>query len=334
MTASRFCKGARLVPALIFAFVPTVHAAGENELGLTVSGEIKFDYFDKRTTKRNGEIVKDTDSLIDEAILTLDGKFSSFPDVTLALATEKIRTSEYEPVFVKEFILTHRFDPNHAGVAGRMKLPFGVFHTATVTDPQTKKIGQSETDAGLGTRGKNDAAGLTWNVVAFADDYRTREPGAEGVTANLAWAPADRWTVGAGVISHQYARADAPALANLHAAVRATSWEWSGEYVAALDNQGGERPRALSLDGTFRLAPRISLGARAQTAARRFSAGGARLRYNEWAVALKHAISTHATAGIEYLRGIQRDGSVDVERTGQITARVILSLLAGKDNRF
>lgn len=154
MTAFRFRKGAWLVPALVFVFSSAIHAADKNDPGLTVSGEIKFDYFDKRITKRNGEIEKDTDSLIDEAILTLDGKFSSFPDVTLALATEKIRTSEYEPVFIKELIFAHGFDPDHAGVAGRMKLPFGIFQTATITDPQTKKSANPKPMPVSGSRAK------------------------------------------------------------------------------------------------------------------------------------------------------------------------------------
>lgn len=323
--AFRLWMGGWFVPALILVFVPTDRAAGENEPKLTMSGEIKLEHFDKRTKGRAGEIEKDTDSLIDEAVLTFDATFGEWPRATLALATEKVGTPEFEPLFVKEFIFSHRFGPDHEGIAGRMKLPFGNFRTATVTDPQTKKIGQSKTDAGLGMTGKRDTAGLTWNVVAFADDYRMPGPGADGATANLVWTPADHWTFGAGVISHQYARADAPALANLHVAARGASWEWSGEYVAALDSQDVERPRALSLDGTFGFAPQISLGARAQTAARRFSDAGARMRYDEWAVALKYAASTHAMAGIEYLKGTQRDESVSVERTGQITARVVLS---------
>lgn len=325
MTVSRFCKSAWIVPALVTVFVPTVHAAGENEPGLTVSGEIKLEYFDKRITGRNGEIEKDSGSMIDEAVLTFDATFGAWPRATLALATEKVGTPEFEPVFVKEFILSHRFGPDHEGIAGRMKLPFGNFRTATVTDPQTKKIGQSKTDAGLGVKGKNDAAGLTWNVVAFTDDYRTLGPGADGVTANLAWKAAANWSLGGGAISHQYARTDLPPLANVHFGVHEGPWRLMGEYVAALNDKGAERPRAASVDGIYQAAPQFKIGIRRQAAERRSAVNGVSSRYDEWALALKYEPYPHATMGIEYLTGKRRGEPEDFQDVRQITAQVVLS---------
>lgn len=326
MTVSRFCKGAWIVPALISALAPSVHAAGENEPGLTVSGESKLEYFDKRTTGRNGEIGKDSDSLIDEAIVTFDAAFGAWPRATLALATEKIGTPEFEPVFVKEFILSHRFDPDHEAIAGRMKLPFGHFRTATVTDPQTKKIGLSKTDAGLGVKGNNDAAGLTWNVVAFADDYRTPGPGgADGVTVNLAWKTMANGLLGGGIISHQYARTDLPPQANVHFGVHEGPWRLMGEYVAALNDKGAGRPRAASVDGIYQAAPQFKIGIRRQAAERRSAVNGVRSRYDDWALALKYEPTPHATMGIEYLTGKRRGEPVDFQDVRQITAQAILS---------
>lgn len=314
------------MPVLVFAFVPPVHAAGENEPGLTVSGEIKLEYFDKRTTGRNGEIGKDSSSLIDEAIVTFDATLGAWPRATLALATEKIGTPEFEPVFVKEFILSHRFDPDHEGMAGRMKLPFGNFRTATVTDPQTKKIGQSKTDAGLGVKGNNDAAGLAWNVVAFADDYRTPGPdGAHGVTANLAWKAAANRSLGGGIISHQYARTNLPSLANVHFGVHEGPWRLMGEYVVALNGKGAERPRAASVDGIYQVAPQFKIGIRRQAAERRSAVNGANSSYDDWALALKYEPNQHATMGIEYLMGKRRGEPVDFQDVRQITAQAILS---------
>ena len=308
-----------------FAWSGPEQRSYENDTTLAVSGELKLEYFDKKTADRTGKIGKDSDFLVDEAVLALNGKFSAFPEVTLILATEKINTSEFEPVFVKELFLTHHFNSNYKLIAGRMVLPFGNFKTATVTDPQTKKIGKAKTDAGLGVKGKNEAARLEWNVVAFADDYRTPGPGADGVTANLSWNATNTWMIGAGVISSQYARTHSPALANIHIGARDGVWKLTGEYIAALDNNGGEKPKALSVDGVVDLTSRIKLGARVQTAVRRFATDGPRLKYNEWALAFKYAPSQYVTMGVEYLAGKQRDGSVEIEKTGKITAQVVLT---------
>lgn len=325
MTFTLFSKGTRFISVLAFMFVPPVHAIGGSTATFDVHGVTKLEYFDKRTKERTGKLEKDTDSLIDEAVLTLDGKFNAFPNVTLVLATEKIRTSEFEPVFVKELVLSHRLETNHTLIAGRMKLPFGFFQTATITDPQTKIIGETKTDTGLGVKGRNDVARLEWNVVAFTDDYRTPEPGADGVTANLSWNATSKWTVGGGIVSNQYARTNSPVLANVHTGMRNGAWGLTGEYVAALDNKGGEKPRGLSIDGTFDLTPRVKLGTRVQTAARRFTADGARLKYNEWALALKYQPYTQTTIGIEYLAGRRHGEPVDSHDVRQITAQVILS---------
>ena len=326
MTFTLFSKPAWFMPALAFMFLPPAHAVAGSDATLAVGGKIKLEYFDKRTKEQAGKIGKDTDSLIDEAVLALDAKFGSFPDVTLVLATEKIRTSEFEPVFVKEFILTHGFDSNHKLIAGRMELPFGVFKTATITDPQTKKIGKTKTDAGLGVKGRNDTARLEWNVIAFADDYRTPgKPGADGVTANLSWNATNKWAVGGGFISSQYARTNAPALANIHVGMRDDAWELTSEYVSALDNEGGENPRGWSMDGAYQVASQLKLGVRHQAAERRFVVNSARSRYNEWALALKYEPYPRTTIGIEYLAGRRRGQPVDFQDVRQITAQVILS---------
>jgi hypothetical protein len=322
--SSLFRNRARFAWALAFLFASPPALAG-GDPALTVGGEIKFDYFDKRTKAPDGKVENDSDSLIDEAILKFNAMFGNGPRATLVLATEKVGTSEYEPGFVKEFVLALRFDRNYEWVAGRMILPFGHFRTAVVTDPQTKQIGLTKTDVGLGVRSKDEAGGLAWNIVAFAGDYRTPGPGADGVTVNVTWEPAPGWTAGAGIINRQYARADSPALANVHAGLRDGAWELNGEYLAALDNEGSEKPRGLSVDGTFALAPKIQFGARLQTAARRFSADGPRLRYDDRALALKYTASAGITLGVEYLAGRKRGGSVEADTTGQITARAILS---------
>ena len=296
---------------------PEQRIDGDNST-LAVNGEIKWEYFNLRAKDSTGKIGKDEDILIEKAVLALTAKFNAPPDVTLVLATEKAGTPDYEPFFVKELILSHDIDSNHRLIAGRMELPFGLFKTTVPTDPQTKKIGKSKTDAGLGVKGKNDAARLDWNLIAFADDYRTPGPGANGITVNITWRAADSWTVGAGIITDQQARTQAPALVNIHAGMRSGAWGFAGEFVTALDDTGGEEPRAISLDGSIDLAPRIRLGARAQAAAR--------LKYNELALAVKYLPSTKATMGVEYLAARQGETLLDRKKIGRFTAQVILLL--------
>ena len=299
-----------------------IHAADGHQAGLSVSGAAKLEYADRRTEAR-ARITNETGSRLDEATLEFAGKFRTFPDVMLSVATEDIGASEYESAFVKELILSHSFSANRTVAVGRMKLPFGAFQTAVLTDPETKKLGETKTDAGLGVRDKDDTARLAWNATVFANGYRTTDHQGGGLTANLLWRATTRWSIGAGAVGRQYSRTGSPDLANVYARMQARAWRFSGEYVTALNDEAGAKPRALSVDGTFVLTPSISLGVRAQTALRALEPGPP-MKYEESALAVRYTASAYLTTGIELLKGLQRNESTS-ERVRKVTVQLILS---------
>lgn len=284
--------------AIVFGSSWTVgHSPDSHAVEFDVGGTSKFEYLCNSVQSTARQDIEQFS--ISKLVLEVNAVFNPEVELTLDLAIEDINTPDYEPLFIKQLILTHRRD-HYDFFVGRLELPFGHFQTAVVSDPLSKDFGESKTDSGFGIRSKSLTANMDWNIVAFASSYRNQGPDTPGITANIRHDIGSGLTVKLGYLSHQYAEANRPALAQGHLSWARNTWEFAISHITTLENQDGNTFHSLNLDTKFKLNPRLALGTRVQRAAYTPSARSERTHYHDWAIALKYSPLAQLLLGLEF----------------------------------
>ncbi len=260
-----------------------------------------------------GERESATDTSISTLELDLAAEFTPHWRTDLVLLAEDIGVTDHndfipaddaedkrpDKLHVEEFTLGYTGETVEAA-AGRMTVPFGVFATALLSDPQTLEVGETATEAGAWLAYRSG----DWYVGAGAFDGNLRSvaPDENGYLAFVGWQN-DQVEIQLGYLSSQYAGKDAPELFNLAAVGQLDAWFASGEFVGALSSEQGQRPRAFALElgrefvGSWNSAVRYQ-----QTSGFSVLDGGDE-RYEEWAVGVNYALNDFINLGLEYAIG-------------------------------
>jgi hypothetical protein len=281
-------------------------SAAEFEFG----GALEFEYADTRTEV--GGVTEHQDAAYVATVELATGiRFNDNWRTDLVLLAEDIENTdpaEFRPelhatddlpdkLHVEELVLTYEQGNTEASV-GRYTLPFGDFETAVITDPQTLEIGETKTS--LGATVIHSWGPLSGQISWFNGNLRSTAPDESGYTAGLEYAVSDALRLGGGYLSSQGAGEDAPSLWNVYAAGEQGAWHWHAEYVAATDEENGEKPKAWSLDGGYAFNEQWAAGARYQQTEQAGVLDAGNGNYEEWAVAGFYSPWRHVTLGVEY----------------------------------
>jgi hypothetical protein len=299
----------------------TTASAADFEFG----GLLEFEYANTRT-KVAGETNDQDAAYLATAEFGFGLKFNEHWRADLVLLAEDIENTdpdEFRPALhdaddppdqlhVEELVLTYTRGDTDI-YAGRFTLPFGDFGTSVITDPQTLEIGETKTSLGA-TVSHN--LGHSWGnvnvqVTYFDGNLRNSAPDESGFAAGLEAQSIRGIRFGLGYLSSQGAGKDAPSLWNVYATGEQGAWNWHAEYVAATDEENGEKPRAWSLDAGYAFNDQWSAGARYQQTDRASVLEGGDGDYEEWAVAGFYSPWEHVSLGLEYANGEEGNSKAD-----------------------
>lgn len=278
----------------------------------THAGLLEFDW--ARTTLRtDGQRTITTDPSLATLELGLTAQFTPAWHSDLLLLAEDIGATDHndyipaagatdkrpDRLHVEEFTLGYAGEALSAAI-GRMTVPFGVYETVFLSDPQTLEVGETMTEAG--GRAAYQYGHWQFGTAVFNGNLRSVAPDTTGYSLSVRW-DNELHYASLGYLSDQYAADLAPALMNLALGMNGGQMSARLEFTGAPHARQGARPRALHGEVAWEPRSDWQLGLRYQQTSRYSVLEGGSGRYREWAVGTNHAFNEHVSVGLEHAMG-------------------------------